>query len=64
MTHAEVKAALRAGRPTPGITQEMFESCLMETIREDHPTAQVRTLVESRSSEPDYHTQMAEMLQE
>src|SRR6266852_5539212 len=49
MTKTEIKAAIRQGHATPGVDRTLFESCLEETIREDHPEYVIKNLSESRT---------------
>jgi hypothetical protein len=50
MTKDQVKAAIRDGRPTPGVDATLFESAYHEVLQEDHPGWRVTTLLESKGS--------------
>ena len=66
MTNDELKQAIRDGRATPGISQELFESAWGEVVREDYPKSRIVTLSESRQSNndfsPDVYARVAAMI--
>jgi len=50
MTRIELRAAIKSGDPTPGVAQDLFESCYEELMRELYPGSSIVTLLESRST--------------